>query len=154
MHPWGAVSAARWGIVECGFIFIWEDSSNMSNKYVVAVLAIAAAVLSGMTGPAESADVEAGKALYEQRCAPCHGPDGKANTPTAQALQPPPRDHTDGAYMNGLSDNHLFRVIKEGGPAVGKSPIMPPQFDLKDDQLNNIVAFLRTLAIPPYEGGN
>ena len=126
----------------------------MCNKYVVAVLAIAAAILSGLAGAAESADVEAGKALYEQRCAPCHGPDGKANTPTAQALQPPPRDHTDGAYMNALSDNHLFRVIKEGGPAVGKSPIMPPQLDLKDDQLNNVVAFLRTLAIPPYEGGN
>ena len=126
----------------------------MSNRYVVAALATAAVFLSGMAGSAESADVEAGKAIYEQRCAPCHGADGKANTPTAQALQPPPRDHTDGAYMNALSDNHLFRVIKEGGPAVGKSPIMPPQFDLKDDQLNNIVAFLRTLAIPPYEGGN
>jgi mono/diheme cytochrome c family protein len=126
----------------------------MLNRYVVAVLATSAAVLSGMVSPADSADVEAGKALYEQRCAPCHGPDGKANTPTAKALQPPPRDHTDGAYMNKLSDSHLFRVIKEGGPAVGKSPIMPPQFDLKEDQLNNIVAFLRTLAIPPYEGGN
>ena len=126
----------------------------MYSKYVVAVMATAAAFLGGMPGAAESADVEAGKALYEQRCAPCHGPDGKANTPTAQALQPPPRDHTDGVYMNALSDNHLFRVIKEGGPAVGKSPIMPPQFDLKDDQLNGIVAFLRTLAIPPYEGSN
>ena len=126
----------------------------MLNRYVVAVLATSAAVLSGMVSPADSADVEAGKALYEQRCAPCHGPDGKANTPTAKALQPPPRDHTDGVYMNALSDNHLSRVIKEGGPAVGKSPIMPPQFDLKDDQLSNIVAFLRTLAIPPYEGGN
>ena len=126
----------------------------MLNKYGVAVLATAAVVLSGMASPAESVDVEAGKALYEQRCAPCHGPDGKANTPTAQALQPPPRDHTDGAYMNALTDSHLFRVIKEGGPAVGKSPIMPPQLDLKDDQLNDIVAFLRTLAIPPYEAGN
>jgi mono/diheme cytochrome c family protein len=126
----------------------------MLNRYVVAVLATSAAVLSSMVCPAEAADVEAGKALYEQRCAPCHGADGKANTPTAKALQPPPRDHTDGAYMNKLSDSHLFRVIKEGGPAVGKSPIMPPQFDLKEDQLNNIVAFLRTLAIPPYEGGN
>ena len=126
----------------------------MFNRYVVVVLATAAAVLSGTVSPAEAADIDAGKALYEQRCAPCHGPDGKANTPTAQALQPPPRDHSDGVYMNALTDSHLFRVIKEGGPAVGKSPIMPPQFDLKDDQLNDIVAFLRTLAIPPYEGGN
>lgn len=126
----------------------------MLSKYAVVFLATSAAVLCGIAGLAESADIEAGKTLYEQRCAPCHGPDGKADTPTAKALQPPPRDHTDGAYMNGLSNDHLFRVIKEGGPAVGKSPIMPPQVDLKDEQLQNIVAFLRSLAIPPYEGGN
>ena len=126
----------------------------MFSKYGVVFLTTATVAWVGIAGLAESADSEAGKALYEQRCAPCHGPDGKANTPTAQALQPPPRDHTDGVYMNGLSDEHLFRVIKEGGPAVGKSPIMPPQFDLKDDQLQNLVAFIRTLAVPPYEGGN
>ena len=126
----------------------------MLSKYGVVFLAAAVAALGGMAGLAESADIEAGKALYEQRCAPCHGPDGKANTPTAKALRPPPRDHTDGAYMNGLSDDHLFRVIKDGGPAVGKSPIMPPQFDLKDDQLQNLAAFVRTLAVPPYQGGN
>ena len=126
----------------------------MLSTYVVVFLATAAATLCGIAGHAESADIEAGKALYEQRCAPCHGPDGKANTPTAKALQPPPRDHSDGAYMNALSNDHLFRVIKEGGPAVGKSPIMPPQFDLKDDQLQNLVAFVRTLAVPPYQGDN
>ena len=126
----------------------------MVSKYVMVFLTAAAAALCGIASSAESADVEAGKALYEQRCAPCHGADGKANTPTAKALQPPPRDHTDGAYMNSLSDEHLFRVIKEGGPAVGKSPIMPPQFDLKDDQLQNLVAFIRTLAVPPYQGSN
>ena len=126
----------------------------MLSKYVIVFLTTAVAALWCLAGSAESADIEAGKALYEQRCAPCHGPDGKANTPTAKALQPPPADHTDGAYMNALSNEHLFRVIKEGGPAVGKSPIMPPQIDLKDDQLQNLVTFIRTLAIPPYEGGN
>ena len=52
--------------------------------------------------------------------------------------------------MNALSDEHLAKVIKEGGPAVKKSPIMPAQADLKDDQIANLVAFLRTLADPPY----
>ena len=126
----------------------------MFSKCVAVFLTTAVAALVGISGLAESADIEAGKMLYGQRCAPCHGPDGKANTPTAKALQPSPRDHTDGGYMNALSDQHLFRVIKEGGPAIGKSPIMPPQFDLKDDQLQNLVAFLRTLAVPPYQGGN
>ena len=100
----------------------------------------------------QAADVEAGKQLYQTRCAPCHGTDGKAQTPTAKALKPTPRDHTDGAYMNALSNEHLAKVIKEGGTAVGKSPIMPPQTDLNEQQIQDIVAFVRTLAVPPYQG--
>ena len=96
--------------------------------------------------------VEAGGKLYQTRCSPCHGPDGKAATPTAQALNPKPRDHTDGAYMNQLSQEHLAKVIKDGGPAVGKSPIMPPNPDLNDQQIDDIIAFVRTLAVPPYSG--
>jgi len=95
-------------------------------------------------------NVEAGGKLYQARCAPCHGPDGKAATPTAQALNPKPRDHTDGAYMNQLFNDHLAKVIKNGGPAVGKSQIMPAHADLNDQQIEDIVTFVRTLAVPPY----
>ena len=95
-------------------------------------------------------NVEAGGKLYQARCAPCHGPDGKAATPTAQALNPKPRDHTDGAYMNQFSNDHLAKVIKNGGPAVGKSQIMPAHADLNDQQIEDIVTFVRTLAVPPY----
>jgi mono/diheme cytochrome c family protein len=97
-------------------------------------------------------NADAGKQLYQQRCAPCHGPDGKANTPTAQALNPKPRDHTDGVYMNQLSQEHLFKIIKQGGTAVGKSPLMPPQADLGDKQVQDIITFVRSLASPPYKG--
>ena len=108
------------------------------------------ALCMALSSPAQAADVEAGKKLYQERCSPCHGPDGKAETPTAKALNPKPRDHSDGNYMNALSDEHLFKVIKEGGVAVGKSPIMPPQVDLKEAQIQDIIAFVRTLAVPPY----
>jgi mono/diheme cytochrome c family protein len=100
---------------------------------------------------AAQGDADTGKQLYQQRCAPCHGPDGKANTPTAQALNPKPRDHTDGTYMNQLSHEHLLKVIKQGGAAVGKSPIMPPQVDLSDKQVEDIIAFVRSLASPPFK---
>jgi len=95
-------------------------------------------------------NAEAGGRLYQTRCAPCHGPDGKAATSTAQALTPKPRDHTDGAYMNQLAQEHLAKVIRNGGPAIGKSPIMPPSPDLNDQQIEDIIAFVRTLAVPPY----
>jgi hypothetical protein len=54
--------------------------------------------------------------------------------------------------MNQLSNDHIRKVIKEGGASVGKSPIMPPQADLSDEQIDNLVAFVRSLASPPYEG--
>ena len=108
----------------------------------------------GIGGPRSAAvaagHVEAGATLYRERCSPCHGADGKATTPMAQALTPKPRNHTDGAYMNRLSDEHIATVIKNGGAAVGKSPLMPPQPDLSPQQLADLVAFVRTLAVPPY----
>ena len=97
-------------------------------------------------------NLENGNQLYQQRCSMCHGADGKGNTPTAQALNPKPRDHTDGAYMNALSNEHVSKVIAQGGTAVGKSPLMPPQADLNDQQIQDLVAFVRSLAIPPYQG--
>ena len=106
----------------------------------------------GATQATAASHMAAGKQLYEQRCGPCHGNDGKANTPTAKALKPAPRDHTDGAYMNKLSNDHLYKVIKQGGTAVGKSAIMPPQADLSDAQIQNIIAFVRSIAQPPYKG--
>lgn len=118
----------------------------------VCVMIVGLSMTWGSLQAAEKGNVEAGKQLYEQRCAPCHGPDGKANTPTAQALNPKPRDHTNGAYMNALSHEHLAKVIKQGGTAVGKSPIMPPQSDLNDQQIQDVIAFVRAIAVPPYQG--
>jgi len=95
--------------------------------------------------------VEAGATLYHERCSPCHGNDGKAMTSMAQGMSPTPRNHTDGASMNRLSDAHIATVIKQGGAAVGKSPLMPSQPDLSPQQLADLVAFVRTLAVPPSQ---
>lgn len=55
--------------------------------------------------------------------------------------------------MNALSNEYLFKVIDEGGAAVGKSPLMAPWGgSLTDAQIWDVVAFVRTLAVPPYEG--
>ena len=106
------------------------------------------------TPPAESAAVEAdakaGKADYQIYCASCHGETGAGDGPVAQALNPKPARHNDGAYMNPLTDDHLFKVIKFGGAAVGKSPMMAP-LGLSDQQIHNVIAFIRSLADPPYQ---
>lgn len=107
------------------------------------------------TPPAEprTADTANGGELYVTYCASCHGVSGAGDGPVAASLDPRPARHDDGAYMNGLSNEHLVAVIKLGGPAVGKSPMMAPWGgSLDDQQIRDVVAFTRSLAKPAYEG--
>src|SRR3972149_1532175 len=86
-------------------------------------------------------------ALYKQYGGSCHGPDGKGNGPAAAALPVKPADHTNPAVMGKISDAELFRAIKEGGQAVGKSPARPPWGGtLKEEQIHALVAHVRSLA--------
>ncbi len=97
------------------------------------------------------ADTKTGLADYQIYCASCHGQTGGGDGPVAAALPVQPAKHNDGDYMNALSDDYLFKVISEGGPAVGKSDMMAPwSSSLSDAQIRNIIAFIRTLADPPY----
>lgn len=97
------------------------------------------------------ADAEAGNADYQIYCASCHGQSGGGDGPVAAALPVKPAKHNDGGYMNALSDDYLFKVIAEGGPAVGKSEMMAPWGgSLSDAKIRNIIAFIRSLADPPY----
>lgn len=99
----------------------------------------------------QAQDATAGQEVYVQYCALCHGPQGKGDGSLSANLDPKPRNHTDGAYMNELSDAHLLKVIGEGGAAAGLSPIMPAWKDiLSAQQIQDLVAFVRTLAVPPY----
>jgi len=98
------------------------------------------------------ADAELGKADYQIFCASCHGESGDGDGPVAQALNPKPVRHSDGAYMNPLTDDYLFKVIKFGGTSVGKSAMMAPLGgSLSDQQIRNVIAFIRSLADPPYQ---
>src|SRR5215831_10389848 len=117
-----------------------RDMVQYLGRGLIVLSSLLLLIIAGTVHPVMGAgNVEAGGKLYQTRCSPCHGPDGKAATPTAQALNPKPRDHTDGAYMNQLSNEHLAKVIKNGGPAVGKSPIMPAHTDLSDQQIEDVV---------------
>ena len=112
-------------------------------------LAFACLVLWPLAGQAQ--DTAAGKEIYEQYCALCHGPQGKGDGSLSANLDPKPRDHTDGAYMNALTDAHLLKVVGEGGAASGLAAIMPAWKDiLSAQQIQDVIAFVRTLAVPPY----
>jgi len=94
-------------------------------------------------------DPAKGAATYAQICSTCHGPTGGGDGPAAAGLNPKPAPHNDPEYMAKISDEEMYNAIKNGGAAVGKSPLMPAWgATLTDQQIRDVLAFTRTLAEP------
>ena len=81
--------------------------------------------------------------IYAQRCAPCHGANGKGDGPAGKILNPPPRDFA--TALKGKGDDWIAKVITQGGPAVGLSAAMPANSGLSNDQLKDLVQYLKKL---------
>ena len=92
--------------------------------------------------------IERGREIYKANCAACHGDTGKGDGPGAGVLKPPPRDHTDRAYMSTLSDKEIGDIIKMGGAIRGK-PLMPSHPQFNPDDLAAVVAYVRSLSEGP-----
>jgi mono/diheme cytochrome c family protein len=91
--------------------------------------------------------IERGQAIYKANCVACHGEGGKGDGPGAGVLNPPPRDHTDYAYMSTLTDKEVADVIKMGGAIKGR-PLMPSHPAISGTDMDSLVAFIRTLSEP------
>ncbi|MBV8586511.1 MAG: cytochrome c [Verrucomicrobia bacterium] len=89
--------------------------------------------------------VQTGRTLFETRCFVCHGRTGQGNGPAAVGLNPPPVDFTKPSWQASVSDADLMRVIKDGGAALGRSAVMPPNADLNEQQIEALIAFVRSL---------
>ena len=96
---------------------------------------------------AAPAQLARGQAIYKANCAACHGESGKGDGPGAGVFKPPPRDHTDRAYMSTLTDKDLGDIIRMGGAVKGK-PLMPSNPQINGDDLAGLVAYVRTLSQP------
>ena len=61
-------------------------------------------------------------------------------------LNPKPKDLSDKAYNESLKNDYLVKIIKGGGRAVGKSPMMPNVgSSLKDGEVADVIAYIRSL---------
>jgi mono/diheme cytochrome c family protein len=94
-------------------------------------------------GPA----AQRGADLYAYYCSHCHGKTGEGDGFNSFQLTTPPAKHADATLMSALSDAEMERVIKKGGPALGRSPQMPPWGGvLTDQQVADLAAFIRVLS--------
>lgn len=69
----------------------------------------------------EEKEIEAGKAIYQKRCQPCHGSEGRGDGPVADSLDPKPRDFVSAQFKIRSTrfgelptDEDLFNVISKG----------------------------------------
>src|SRR6266850_5309750 len=93
--------------------------------------------------------------MYTQRCAVCHGLDGRGNGPAAPSLIPRPRDFTLGQFTyqstpadQPPSDADLTQVVLNGLQASA----MPYWHDLLSERdIREVVAYIKSLS-PVFDG--
>jgi cytochrome c oxidase cbb3-type subunit 3 len=89
-----------------------------------------------------------GRKVYKHYCSICHGNEGQGDGFNSSNLAVLPRDFTDPQFWRHATDEHLILAVSKGGPAVGKSVLMPAWGQtLTDRNIRDIIAFLHTLAI-------
>jgi cytochrome c553 len=126
----------------------------MVRKATVQVILLAALVVGcagAWTAVPATAEPKAPE-KFTALCVPCHGPAGEGNGPAAAALNPKPRNFTNGMYMNARTDAQLINVIKNGGQSEKFSPMMIGfGGGLNDHEIKDVVAYIRSLAVPKYQ---
>jgi len=102
--------------------------------------------------PSNDTAMAAAKKVFGTYCASCHGATGLGDGVAAAALQPKPRSFADSKWQRSVSDDHLAKVILDGGPAVGLSPTMAPARSMFDSEpagtIDAMVAMVREFGRP------
>ncbi|MCL6482369.1 MAG: cytochrome c [Firmicutes bacterium] len=90
---------------------------------------------------AQKGDAVAGKAVYQKKCATCHELSGAPKAAIAKMMKVEMRDLSS-KEVQAKSDEELSRNITQG---TGK---MVPVKGLSDADLQNLIAYLRSLKKP------
>jgi mono/diheme cytochrome c family protein len=93
-----------------------------------------------------------GSRLNDQYCARCHN---QESTPERVSnydnLEVKPHPFTEGDTLNKMSNSDLEAIIAHGGPALNKSPLMPPYgYTLSKSDIQALIAYIRMVSDPPY----
>lgn len=113
--------------------------SRFRYQWLLVVLMLLGVGTSSAFG-AESPGATSVQAIYDKKCARCHGATGKGNGAQARMvfwMKMP--DMSDAATMQTRSDEVLFRAIKQGGKAG-----MPGfGLELSESDITGLVAYVR-----------
>lgn len=105
--------------------------------------------------PEDETNLQAGRAIYDARCAACHGIEGDGAGLAAPYLSPPPRDFTGEAYklrstVSGAPplEADLFRTITRGIPG---TPMTSWQEILSKEERWQVVYYIKTFTPELFE---
>ncbi|MEK7467208.1 MAG: c-type cytochrome [Planctomycetota bacterium] len=88
-----------------------------------------------------------GREIYDRmKCAECHGPTARSKGPGVAKKEFVAANLADGARMNDLTDQYLFDLLENGGPAMNISGVMPSySSQLSKDEMKTLIEYIRTL---------
>lgn len=94
-----------------------------------------------------------GQLLDNKYCSRCHNPESTAErVSNYDNLDVKPHAFTEGDTLNKMSDADLVAIISHGGPALNKSPLMPPYgYTLSKPEMQALIAYIRMISDPPYQ---
>ena len=90
-----------------------------------------------------------GEGLFTQRCMQCHGPLGSGDGAFARALTRLPQEIGSFSWQAARSDEQLVYSVRQGVPGTA----MPPASELTPQQLQTVVAYLRTMPVKAGPNG-
>lgn len=94
------------------------------------------------------ASIIRGEIVFKNYCSLCHGVNGEGNGRAAKIHHPPPAN----LRKSMVSDLYKEMIIRKGGKEWGRSAAMPSwQDELTEEQIHDVVNFLRTIAPPNAE---
>ena len=105
--------------------------------------AIVYIVISLFVASAASVRAADAKANWDTHCAQCHGKDGSADTKIGKQLNA--KNLTDAKVQAEFTDAQATTAIKEGVKENGKTRMKAFGDKLNADEINALVAYVRTL---------
>ena len=112
-------------------------------KTVSAVIITAFAILlSAQYSLAQGGDAKTGKAVFTKSCATCHGPDGNSPKEAVAKMLKAEIPKLGSPEIQAKKDDDLKKVITQGYEK------MKPLKELGDKDVQNVIAFLRTIPKP------